>query len=194
MRGLFGFAAGVIGLACATCLFWVGLAFEHRPAGWPNLRVDLWALHWTLRLPDGPWARLEAMQAAARTAKARSERVAKDQARISDAVGLGHAIAAERIRFVYRTITKEIRTSVTPDIDRSFPLPVGLLRVHDAAALGVPTANIPAPAGQPDDAASGVKASDLAAAITENYGACRLDAQTLTDLQDWVRRQSEAAK
>lgn len=192
MRGLFGFAAGVIGLACATCLFWVGLAFEHRPAGWPNLRVDLWALHWTLRLPDGPWARLERLQGVLDAQRATNARIAAHQAQASKQAGVEAKAAQTVIRWRTRTIIKEIPAHVSPETDRAFALPVGLLRLHDAAALGVPTAEIPAPAGRADGEAGPVAASAFGAAIVENYGTCRADQDRLSRVQAWIDKMTLA--
>lgn len=51
--------SGVVGILGATLLFWIGIAFEHRPAGWPNIPLNVGPIHWAFHLPDGPYARLD---------------------------------------------------------------------------------------------------------------------------------------
>jgi hypothetical protein len=69
---------------------------------------------------------------------------------------------------------------------------VGLVRQHDAAALGVDPDTLPLPAGATDDACSSVTNSDLASAISDNYAAARANAQELTDLQNRDRAQAKS--
>ena len=176
---------GAVAFVCATALFWAGLLFEHRPAGWPDLKLGLFHL----RLPDGPWAQLAAMQRAAAAAEVHNRQVALQRAQVSQAASAVEAKAQEHIRIVYRTLRAEIPAYVTPETDRRFALPVGLVRLHDAAARGVEVSRVPDPAERPDGAASGVQPSDLADALVENYGACRADAEQLAALQTWIRRQ-----
>lgn len=59
----------------------------------------------------------------------------------------------------------------------------GLVRQHDAAALGVDPDALQLPAGAADDACSPVTDADLADAIGDNYASARANAQELTDLQ-----------
>lgn len=59
----------------------------------------------------------------------------------------------------------------------------GLVRQHDAAALGVDPDTLQLPAGASDDACSPITAPALADAISDNYAAARANAQELTDLQ-----------
>ena len=176
---------GAVAFVCATALFWAGLLFEHRPAGWPDLKLGLFHL----RLPDGPWARLAAVQRVAAAAQAHNRLITQQRTEVSLAAGAAEVRAQDRIGIVYRTLREEIPTHVSPETDRRFVLPVGLVRLHDAAARGVELSRVPDPAGEPDDAASRVQPSDLAGAVVDNYGACRADAEQLTALQAWVRRQ-----
>lgn len=113
------------------------------------------------------------------------------QADVTAAVETKAAEAQVQIRTVTQTIIKEVPVYVPAEADARFALPVGLVRVHDAAAAGVP---ISEPSRQPDDAAwalepSDVPASRLAATIAENYGTCLSDAARFMALQDWVRQQ-----
>lgn len=87
------------------------------------------------------------------------------------------------------TLNLILRTKeyVSPKIDAAFPLPVGLVRLHDVAASGM--SYLPDTSGQPNDTASAVTASTLGAAIASNYGQCRAEAVQLTALQKWVTDQ-----
>ncbi len=91
----------------------------------------------------------------------------------------------DRVRVVHDTtqvIQREIPTYVTPSTDRAFPLPVGFVRVHDAAATGV----LPGPAGDTDAAASDVTASHAADVIAANYGTCLEIREQLNAILDRV--------
>lgn len=76
--------------------------------------------------------------------------------------------------------------------DRPGCVSYGLVRQHDAAALGVDPDTLPLPTGTSDDACSPVTDADLAGAITDNYAAARANAQELTDLQARDRAQVDA--
>ncbi len=56
-------------------------------------------------------------------------------------------------------------------------------------ASGNPINVIPLAPGQFDDTPSTISMSRLAAVSATNYGACRANAQQLTDLQAWIREQ-----
>ncbi|GAA0680776.1 hypothetical protein ISN75_18895 [Dyella marensis] len=72
------------------------------------------------------------------------------------------------VRQVIHDIQREAPRYVTPSTDDAYPLPVGFLRLHDAAAAAL----LPGPPGPADAQASGVKASDAAVVIADNYGTC----------------------
>jgi len=72
------------------------------------------------------------------------------------------------VRQVIHDIQRETPRYVTPSTDAAYPLPVGFVRLHDAAAA----AHLPGPPGPADAQASGVKASDAALVIADNYGTC----------------------
>ena len=116
------------------------------------------------------------------------QRTAKADA-ITQRVGEKSEAAQVQIRTVTRTIVEKVPVYVPAPTDARYPLPNGLVRLHDASALGLDPAALPNPAGGLDDAASTVAASDLATVLAGNYGQCREDQQRLTDLQDWVRQQ-----
>lgn len=67
---MFKIVSGIIGFFLATGLFWLGIAFEHRPAGWPNIPINAGFIHLTLHLPDGPYPQLDAWKQAAQTSAA----------------------------------------------------------------------------------------------------------------------------
>jgi hypothetical protein len=98
--------------------------------------------------------------------------------------------AEERVRTVTRTIVREVPRYVTREADAHCIVPRGFVRLHDAAAQSV----VPVPAGEPDDAPSGVELSAVAGTVADNYGACHETAERLTGLQAWVRAQEALAK
>lgn len=115
------------------------------------------------------------------------------QGQVSTVAAAQDAAVQTEIRWRTRTLVEKVTTYVTPDTDRSFPLPVGLVRVHDAAAAGVDVSAVPDPAGRPDDAPAAFEASDLGRTVAANYGECRADQARLTALQDWVTAQAKVA-
>lgn len=113
------------------------------------------------------------------------ERAAAD---VTQAAGEKAATRQAEIRYVTRTIVEKVPEYVTAEADRTCVLPVGFVRVHDAAAAGEGDA-LPEPAGQSNDAPSGVACSAAAVTIAGNYGDYAVVAAQLTDLQQWVRDQ-----
>lgn len=124
-------------------------------------------------------AKTEAVTAALKVERARAVVTAKSSVEAE--------LHQQEIRTVTRTIVERVPVYVTLETDQRFAIPVGLGRVHDAAALGVES--VPSPTGQPDGEPSGIAASTLAATLADNYGVCRATRQTLIDLQSWVRSQ-----
>lgn len=68
---------------------------------------------------------------------------------------------------------EEAHRHVTPEVDRHYPLPWSLIRVHDSAATGVGYADLAAGLYGADDAPAAVTASDFAVRLALNYGNCR---------------------
>jgi hypothetical protein len=113
---------------------------------------------------------IEADKEAVRKAVEKARQTEAKGVTISTETGAKVEKARVEIRTITKTITREIPVVLTPEVDRTFRLPNGLVRLHDAAALGIaPSAG---PAGQPDDGPSPVAPSQLAGAITDNYGIC----------------------
>lgn len=108
------------------------------------------------------------------------------QADVTSRVGAAAAKAQIEIRYRTETLIKEVPVYVTVEADRQCVVPVGFVRLHDAAAAG---SAIPEPAGVADDAPSGVALSAIAATVAGNYGDYQAVSRQLTDLQDWVRQQ-----
>ena len=107
--------------------------------------------------------------------------------------------AAEVQTVIQDRIVTEIRyvpKYITVKSDAKCAIPVGFIRLHDAAASGMPL--VSDAAGKPDgtsasapdlDADSGVKLSEVGAVVVQNYGEYAQVAAQLTALQDWVRQQ-----
>jgi hypothetical protein len=191
-------------------LFWAGLGaglwWDRRPAGDPSFSFRV--LFWPVKLsaPNSlqvtTYARGRADQLAqdhtvaaalVRTQSASSARIAAQD----------HA-AQVRIRTVYRNIVREVPTYVTPEAERRAVIPLGFVRLHDAAADGLSASGQGAggadggpglaPTAPADvDADSGLKLSDVAATVSANYGTCYVWRQRLLDLQQWEAKREAIA-
>jgi len=122
--------------------------------------------------------------------QARAAKVAEAQAATGAAVGASVAVRQAEIRILRQTLIREVPRYVTLEADARCTVPAGLVRLHDAAAAGVPVAADPA--GPPADAASGVALSAVAETVADNYGACHANAEALKGWQSWWRAVSEA--
>ncbi len=86
------------------------------------------------------------------------------------------------------TITREIPAYVTEKSDAACTVPVGFVRLHNAAAANEP----PEPAaGDPDAPAAGIALSDVAGVLAENYTAYHVLAQQVIGLQEYLRSRPE---
>jgi hypothetical protein len=90
----------------------------------------------------------------------------------------------------FQTLSQEVPTYVTPKNDSACAIPVGAVRLLDAAASGLPAVSL-APGGA-DDAPSGVALSTLVGADVSNDEAAVENAEQLAALQAWVRAQQAA--
>lgn len=106
----------------------------------------------------------------------------------SYAIGFREGKEQRVIQTNTRTIIERIPVSVTEAADVACPIPLGFVRVHDAAAAGSPTAGFAYRAPEPDAAASDALLSETAGLLTENYGACHANAEQLASLQELVRQ------
>jgi len=141
------------------------------------------------------YARRDAAAVKAELRLERQGRAADQRAvQASNAVALELAQRRDQIQTIHRTIEREIPRVITPATDARFPVPVGYVRLHDAAAAAVSIDHVHDAAGRPDDAASEVAASLAARTVAFNYGIANDCAARLTAWQDWWRGQVAAAE
>lgn len=111
-------------------------------------------------------------------------------ARITEDVGRRVAAREAEVRTVTRTIVEKVPIYVTPEADRRSPVPLGFVRLHDAAASGAPA--VPFGPGESADTPSGVALSAAGATIFGNYGECRGWREQLIGWQAWYAEQKAA--
>lgn len=114
----------------------------------------------------------------------------RDRDKITHDADVKAAEDHQKIVKVTQTITKEIPVYVTPKVDADFPMPFGLVRILDAAALSASPDTLSLPSGATDDAASPVKASAVAEAGTSCIRGYAELSDQLIHLQDWIVAQS----
>lgn len=107
-----------------------------------------------------------------------------EQAHLSERVVTVYVDRVRTVRERGATITREIPIHVTAKADAACPVPAGFVRVHDAAAQGVP---LNPATGDPDAPVPGLALSGVAGVVAGNYTACHETAEQLSALQDWVR-------
>lgn len=131
-------------------------------------------------------ARIDAAEARAAAAAARSDAFAADlaAARTDARIVTRYVDRVQVVRERGRTIVREVPAHVPAAADAACPVPRGFVRVHDAAAAGV---DLPAAAGTADAASAGIALSAVAVTVADNYTACHATAEQLTALQAWVR-------
>lgn len=88
------------------------------------------------------------------------------------------------VKEVGRTIIKEVPVYVSAEADRACTVPVGFVRLHDAAAAGV---RPPDPAGAADARPAGVALSAVTETVAGNYTACNANAEQLNSVLELVR-------
>lgn len=109
--------------------------------------------------------------------------------RATQATGEAVATAVDRVQWRTRIILKEVPIYVTPETDAAYGnLPVGFVRLHDAAATG--TSPVPLGTGQSDGSPSQVAPSAAIAGIADNYGTCNVWREQVIGWQSWYRDQS----
>ncbi|MGO1069241.1 hypothetical protein [Lysobacter sp. CA199] len=114
----------------------------------------------------------------------REAEAARDLALASERVVTRYVDRVQVVRGNAQIITKEIPIYVTPTADAACTVPVGFVRLHDAAAANEPTGPSP---GHPDAPSAGVALSDVAGVVADNYAACHANAEQVIGLQDYVR-------
>lgn len=107
----------------------------------------------------------------------------------------GDAMAAQlesvknQTRTVTKTIVREVTNYVTPLSVRHCAIPLGFVRLHDAAAQN----RLPEAPGLDADAPGGVDLAAVAETVAENYGTCHEWREQLDALIDWHRSASLTA-
>jgi hypothetical protein len=94
----------------------------------------------------------------------------------------------DRVHTIYvhgATLTQKVPIYVTAHDDAACTVPLGFVRLHDAAAT------LSDPAGAADARPSGLALSAVAGTVADNYTTCHATAAQLTALRDWVRANSE---
>jgi hypothetical protein len=92
------------------------------------------------------------------------------------------------IRWRTQTLKQEVPVYVPYEVDRSVVVPVGFVRMHDAAALG---SALPGAPDGPVDAPSGVALSAVAETVVDNYGACHVIEAEALAWRAWYARQAD---
>ena len=91
-------------------------------------------------------------------------------------------VALEQKREVIRIITKEIHDAIPVYVRTTAPVPVGFVRVHDAAARGEALPDAP---GSVVDSPSGIGLPAVADTVAANYAECRIWRDTVIGWQSW---------
>lgn len=168
LRGVVRFLSSPAGMALACILFVFGVHFVSDHQGFQRgekAREAVWQ------------ARLAASEKAAPATEAKN-------AEATQRAGKAVAVKAAEIHTRTEYLTREVVRYVPIDPTRG-SLPVGFVRLHDAAALGLPVA--PDSAGRADGQPSGVDDVALAETLVGNYGACHLWREQVIGWQTWAR-------
>ena len=140
---------------------------------------------WKLR--DADYQRhLRADAVAAQKASERARGTEAKNEQTSQEVGREVEEKQAEIRYVTRTILKEVPIYVSPESDARCTVPNGFVRVHDAATTGNPPA--PDTPEQPNGEASGIDLSTVAATVVDNYGYARELESQVIGWQNWYSR------
>lgn len=109
---------------------------------------------------------------------------------ITKRAGEATEAAKQVIRWRTRTLIEKVPVYVREDAQHPAQfVPVGFVRLHDAAAGATA---LPDAARIADDAASAVTLATVAGTIIDNYGSCNATREQLIGLQGWVRAQQAA--
>lgn len=141
-----------------------------------------------LRWDDGVIKGMQLADAkAAAAAQQQATVITQKDAQLAQANGTAEAAVQQALTVHAQVITKEVPRYVTAHQDATGCVTWGMLRVHDAAVLGVDPATVQSPGGQSDDACSTVKPSDFASAIAGNYAVANANAAQLDALEADIR-------
>jgi len=112
------------------------------------------------------------------------------QTEVTEKASAGRDASRERIRTVFKTIREEVPVYVTREADDRCIVPVGFVRVYDAAAQAQP---LPDTSGEPNDAPSGVPLSAVADTDVANLQIGHDIRDQLIKLQAFVADQAAVA-
>lgn len=88
---------------------------------------------------------------------------------------------------------KKKRGGAEATLKKRLEIPMGFVRVLDAASLGADPDTLSLAPGQSDDSCAPVTAARLAASVAANYAIARENAEQLNALQAWNRTQAASA-
>lgn len=136
----------------------------------------------------GEIAKMELAQAKANK-KSDDVVVVKREESKDSAVAASSADASAQEKIIYRTVTLKEKVNVYVK-DTSTCITIGLVRLLDAAALGInnPDTLSLAP-GEFNETCAAIGSNALANSVVGNYGLARQNSQQLNDLEDEMRRQ-----
>ncbi|HFZ2546513.1 TPA: hypothetical protein ACIJ26_005435 [Pseudomonas aeruginosa] len=103
---------------------------------------------------------------------------------VRDRVVTEYVDRVQVIEKVGRTIIKEVPVYVSAEADRACTVPAGFVRLHDAAAAGLPPSGS---AGAADARPAGIALSAVAETVAGNYTACNGNAEQLKSLLELLR-------
>lgn len=167
LGGIWGYV--IAGVVCAGAAVWATHAID---AGRYNALETKFTQY-----------QLDATKAqAAAVAEASSRQHAQDQVALSAAVA--EATAQQKIVVHTVTLTKDIPAHVP---DTAACIPLGLIRLLNAAASGGSVSASPLAPGESDDSCAAVSWRSLAADISDDYETGRSNAEQLNALEDAAR-------
>ena len=177
-----GRLAGPVATACAlllaAALAWQTVRIDGLPLVGGGMKAEVAELQHQMAVRDLAQAR--AMSAALQ---------ARDQlAAAQDVIARAASAGDQAIQTQIQTVIREVPRHVDAKTDAACVVPWGLVRLLDAAASGADVGDVAAriAPGQPDDAASDVKLSEIAAVLAGNLGAARQNAGQLEALEKAV--------
>lgn len=85
-------------------------------------------------------------------------------------------------------IVREVPIYITKESDAKCVIPIGFVRVHDAATRGE---KVPDSTGPANERPTDIKLSEATETITGNYGTCNQVREQLKSLQEWVKTQEQ---
>lgn len=128
---------------------------------------------------------ISSMKAAQKVAEAQEAQREAQGAQISQTASASIQTARDQVHTITRTLIEKVPQYVPSDADRDCTVPVGWVRLHDAAAQGLSS-----PAGGPEQAASGVPLSAVAATVVANYGIAYDWKAEALGWRDWYKAQA----